>query len=260
MNYTVNEKARFAMESLLDSCELVASYSKGQQTAENYTAYFAPETMWYNRVYLHASAMDGLENTVSAVASGVREGKLPPLISWLSTEISSKAIRPFVKAEGYINPLPVQTAMFLDLENYTPAAPTVAVEHVATDKVGEWADAIAAAFGKPTEHDGMVLIAADKHCSFLAHCEEGKMVAGMLLICVGDNAGVHEVATMEAFRGKGIASSLMNYAMALAKENGCKYATLQASPMGALLYESLGFEAVGEVHTWIMMPPEGMVL
>ena len=86
------------------------------------------------------------------------------------------------------------------------------------------------------------------------------MVAGMLLICVGDNAGVHEVATMEAFRGKGIASSLMNYAMALAKEKGCKYATLQASPMGAPLYESLGFEAVGEVHTWIMMPPEGMVL
>ena len=104
----------------------------------------------------------------------------------------------------------------------------------------------------------MVLIAADEHCDFLVHYEDGKMVAGMLLICVGDNAGVHEVATMEACRGKGIASSLMNCAMAIAKEKGCKYATLQASPMGAPLYEKLGFEAVGEVHTWLV-PPPGMM-
>ena len=259
MSYTVKEKARLAMESLLDSCELVSGYSGGKKVEEAYTAYFAPETMWYNRVYIHAAEKETLEATVSAVAAGVREGKLPPLISWLSTEVSSKDIRPFVKAEGYINPLPVQEAMFLDLEDYTPAAPTATVEHVSADKVGEWADTIAAAFGKPTERDGMVLIAADEHCDFLVHYEEGKMVAGMLLICVGDNAGVHEVATMEACRGKGIASSLMNCAMAIAKEKGCKYATLQASPMGAPLYEKLGFEAVGEVHTWLV-PPPGMVL
>ena len=259
MSYTVKEKARLAMESLLDSCELVSGYSGGKKVEEAYTAYFAPETMWYNRVYVHAAEKETLEATVAAVAAGVREGKLPPLISWLSTEVSSKAIRPFVKAEGYINPLPVQEAMFLDLEGYTLAAPTAAVEHVSADKVGEWADTIAAAFGKPTEKDGMLLIAEDENCDFLMHCEEGKMVAGMLLICKGENAGVHEVGTLESYRGRGIAASLMNCAMAIAKEKGCKYATLQASPMGAPLYEKLGFEAVGEVHTWLV-PPPGMML
>lgn len=259
MNYTVNEKARLAMQSLLDGCELIAGYSGGQQDTAEYSAYFAPETMWYNRVYLREGAKDTLESTVSAIGAGVREGKMPPLISWLNTEISSKAVRPFVQAEGYVNPLPVQVAMFLDLEGYTPAAPVVSVEHVPAERVGEWSEMVAEAFGKPTEKDGMLLIAADPNCNFLMHCEDGKMVAGMLLICKGENAGVHEVGTLEAYRGRGIASSLLNYAVSIAKEKGCKYATLQASPLGAPLYESLGYEAVGEVHTWLILPP-GMVL
>ena len=82
MSYTVKEKARLAIESLLDSCELVSGYSGGKKVEEAYTAYFAPETMWYNRVYVHAAEKETLEATVSAVAAGVREGKLPPLISW----------------------------------------------------------------------------------------------------------------------------------------------------------------------------------
>lgn len=258
MSYTENEKARLAMESLLDSCELVSGYSGGKKVEDAYTAYFAPETMWYNRVYLYAAEPETLEATVSAVAAGLRAGQLPPLISWLSTEISAKAIRPSLQKEGYINPLPVQTAMFLNLEGYTPAQPKVAVEHVPAEQVGEWAEMIAAAFGKPTEKDGMVLIANDPNCDFLMHCEDGKMVAGMLLICKGDNAGVHEVGTLEAYRGKGIAASLMNCAMAIAKEKGCKYSTLQASPLGVPLYETLGFECVGEVHTWLV-PPPGMM-
>ena len=69
---------------------------------------------------------------------------------------------------------------------------------------------------------------------------------------------IEQLYINENCRGKGIASSLMNCAMAIAKEKGCKYATLQASPMGAPLYEKLGFEAVGEVHTWLV-PPPGMM-
>lgn len=260
MSYTVKEKCHLAMSSLLDSCELVSGYSGGKVEKAEYNAYFTPETMWYNRVHLSAAAAGKEEETVAAVAEGVKGGNLPLLISWLDCDFDPAAIRPVLKAAGYVDPLPVQRAMFLDLEGYEPAAVTLNVEHVPAELNGDWSDMVAEAFGKPTEKPGMLLIAEDANCDFLMYRVDGKMVAGMLLICVGDNAGIHEVGTLEAFRGKGIASNLLNCALAIAKEKGCKYATLQASPMGAPLYASLGFEDVGGVHSWIMMPPEGMVL
>lgn len=260
MSYTVKEKAVLAMQSLLDCCELTAAYSGGKTENEAFEAYFVPETMWYNRVYLHAAAKENLEATVDAVSADVKAGKLPILVSWLGSDFEETNLKRLLKKNGFADPLPVQKAMYLDLAKFTPAAGAVEVESVPAELVGPWSDMVAEAFGKPTEKPGMLLIAADPNCDFLMYREDGKIVAGMLLICKDGNAGVHEVGTLEAYRGRGIASALMNRAMAIAKEKGCTCATLQASPMGAPLYESLGFEAVDEVFSWLMLPPEGMAL
>ena len=53
------------------------------------------------------------------------------------------------------------------------------------------------------------------------------MLGGTLLICQGENAGIHEVSTHPEHRGKGYGKALMHKAFTLATAKGCKYATLQ---------------------------------
>ena len=255
MNYTTQEKSYLAIQSLLDSCELLAGLSKGSKKTAQYEAYFVPETMWYNRVHLLSGAREELEACIRTTAAAVPTGEMPNLISYIGTDYKRKEIAPLLKDAGYVNPLPVQTAMFKSLEDYVPVEDTIAIERVPAELVGEWSEMISEAFGKPTEKPGMLLIADHPECHFLMHRVEGKMVAGMLLYCKDGNAGIHEVGTLEAYRGKGIAKALLQHAFAIAKEKGCKYATLQASPMGVPVYESLGFEDVGTVNTWLILPP-----
>ena len=255
MNYTTQEKAKLAMQSLLDACQLLAEYSKGSCKTAQYEAYFVPETMWYNRVHLQSGMGGELEACINALAAAVPAGEMPPIVSYMSGDYQRKDIVPLLRQAGYANPIPAQTAMFKSLEGYEPVESAITVERVPAELVGTWAQVVAEAFGKPTEKDGMLLLAADEECYFLMHREEGEIVAGMLLYCKDGNAGIHEVGTLPAYRGRGIAKALLHRAFAIAVEKGCTYATLQASPMGQPLYESLGFEAVGTINTWLQLPP-----
>ncbi len=259
MDYTTQEKAYLAVRSLLDSCELLAGFSKGSKKTAQYEAYFVPETMWYNRVHLLSGAKEELEACISGVAAGIPTGEMPMAISYLSVDYKRKEIAPLLKQAGYVNPIPAQTVMFKSLEDYVPMEGSVTIERVPKEMISQWSAVIAEAFGKPTEEAGMLLIGDCPACDFLMYREDGKIVAGMLLYCKNGNAGIHEVATLEAYRGRGLATALLQRAFAIAKEKGCAYATLQASPMGQPLYESLGFEDVGTVNTWLMLPP-GMAL
>lgn len=259
MNYTKQEKCYLAIQSLLDSCELFAGVSKGSKKCSEYEAYFVPETMWYNRVHLLPGAQDTLAECIRSVSAGVKTMEMPNLISYLGCDYKRKEIAPLLEEAGYISPLPVQAAMFKSLEDFEPVEDTIAVERVPAEMVGEWSEMVAEAFGKPTEKPGMLLLADHPECYFLMHRVDGKMVAGMLLYCKNGNAGIHEVGTLEAYRGKGIAKALLLHALSIAKKQGCTCATLQASPMGVPVYESLGFEDVGTVNTWLILPP-GVVL
>ena len=255
MDYTKQEKAYLAIQSLLDTCELLAGLSKGSKKTEQYEAYFVPETMWYNRVHLLNGAKEELEVCINAVAAKVPTGEMPPVISYLGVDYKRKEIAPILQQAGYVNPIPAQTAMFKSLEDFVPVEDTIAIERVPKEMISEWSQVIAAAFAKPTEEAGMLLIGDHPECDFLMHREDGKIVAGMLLYCKNGNAGIHEVGTLEAYRGRGFAKALLQHAFAIAKEKGCAYATLQASPMGQPVYENLGFEDVGTINTWLMLPP-----
>ena len=75
MNYTTQEKAKLAMQSLLDACQLLAEYSKGSRKTAQYEAYFVPETMWYNRVHLQSGISGELEACINALAAAVPAGE-----------------------------------------------------------------------------------------------------------------------------------------------------------------------------------------
>ncbi len=64
------------------------------------------------------------------------------------------------------------------------------------------------------------------------------------------------VATLEAARGRGLASALMRRAMFDARGRGCVTTTLQATKLGRPVYERVGYGDFGPLGMWELRPPE----
>jgi len=252
-NLSQKDKAKFALGSLIDSCEILAALSGGMEKNSTYDAYFVPETFWYNRVCLKKEAAD-LKETIEAIATRVRAGELPPLICWGDWDFEEGEMSKILLRAGYV-PMVTQKAMYMSLGGFEEKASTIRVESVCSEEIEKWSGMTAQAFDKPPETDGMKLLSASKDCDFFVCRESDEMIGGTLLICKNGNAGIHEVSTMPEYRRKGIGAALVNHAFHVACEKGCTYATLQASELGYPLYVRLGMEEVGQIHNWIM-PPE----
>lgn len=63
--------------------------------------------------------------------------------------------------------------------------------------------------------------------------------------------GIYGVGTVPAWRRQGIGTALMRHLMAFGGTDGARSVSLQSTPMGRGLYESLGFVAVGRYEEWI---------
>jgi hypothetical protein len=68
-------------------------------------------------------------------------------------------------------------------------------------------------------------------------------------------AGIYDVGVRAAERRRGVGSALTAAACALGRVEGCRYATLNATYEGELLYSALGFRSVGVAQTWWLHLP-----
>ncbi len=63
-----------------------------------------------------------------------------------------------------------------------------------------------------------------------------------------ETVGFYALATLSNYRGRGIGSTLMNFALKMSKENGFQTAVLQASEDGIGIYRRYGFRVVTEYY------------
>jgi GNAT superfamily N-acetyltransferase len=63
-----------------------------------------------------------------------------------------------------------------------------------------------------------------------------------------ETIGFYSLATLLQYRGKGIGSTLMRFALNKAKEDGYKFAILQASEDGIGIYEKYGFRVMTQYY------------
>lgn len=77
---------------------------------------------------------------------------------------------------------------------------------------------------------------------------EGEPVATASLVAAGGAAGIYNVTTVEAARGRGIGAAMTVAAARHGVDRGLTLATLQASTMGRPVYERLGFEFVCDLR------------
>jgi ribosomal protein S18 acetylase RimI-like enzyme len=81
---------------------------------------------------------------------------------------------------------------------------------------------------------------------------DGEPVATASLVTTGGAAGIYNVTTVEAARGRGIGAAMTVAAARHGASRGYTMATLQASTMGRPVYERLGFEFVCDLRPFRM--------
>lgn len=82
----------------------------------------------------------------------------------------------------------------------------------------------------------------DAGIELFLYLHDGVPVAGVEMFPSNDEvAGLYGLATLEAYRGKGIGSALMTHVLNVASASGYKRIILQASEDGIGIYKKLGF-------------------
>ena len=85
---------------------------------------------------------------------------------------------------------------------------------------------------------------------------DGEPVATVSLVTAGGAAGIYNVTTVEAARGRGIGAAMTVAAVRHGADRGFEVATLQASTLGRPVYERLGFEFVCDLVPYRMPRPD----
>lgn len=84
---------------------------------------------------------------------------------------------------------------------------------------------------------------ADRNISLLTYYSNEKPVSTVELFASGDETiGLYGFATLKDFRGRGIGTTLLTFALNKAKEMGFEVAILQASEDGISIYKKYGFK------------------
>jgi GNAT superfamily N-acetyltransferase len=116
------------------------------------------------------------------------------------------------------------------------------------------AQVLAAAFGMPPAASGQLfssrLAGAHDVRAYVGRID-GAIVATSMLIAAGGVAGVWAVATLDAYRGRGIGAAMTRHAVDEGARLGCTSACLQASEMGQPVYERMGFRTVAQYRTYV---------
>jgi GNAT superfamily N-acetyltransferase len=143
-----------------------------------------------------------------------------------------------------------------------PAGLTIAQSGGARD-LGRWIRAYAPQFGvKIGMENGVPLEAlvrayerrSDPPGAFIRFeaRDDQRVVGTSALLDRCGVAGVYLVTTVETHRGRGIASALTTAALRAGQDRGLRVGTLQATAMGARVYERMGFSQVSEYRLFTL--------
>ncbi len=98
---------------------------------------------------------------------------------------------------------------------------------------------------------------------FFVAIEEKKIVGYGGVYIILDEGQISNIATLPAFRGKGIAKSILNEIFSVCRAEGCERITLElreSNSVARKLYESCGFVEVGKRPNFYSNPSETAIL
>ncbi|WP_344440884.1 GNAT family N-acetyltransferase [Kitasatospora nipponensis] len=154
-------------------------------------------------------------------------------------------------------------AVRLDQLSAPPSPAGLIIERVdGPDSVTDYVDAYASSFGVGHTLRALVVDAESSLRTDLGRLIrlvgriDGRAVATSAVLISNGVAGVYWVGTHPTYRGRGVGAALTAAAMVIGRQHGALVCTLQASALGAPVYQRLGFTQVSEVVLY--SPPSGL--
>jgi GNAT superfamily N-acetyltransferase len=213
----------------------------------------------FNSVILAGHDVDATETALDLSAECVSEVGIPVL--WrVGPAANTEGLRVRLEGAGLQSGEP-QPAMLADLDDLPrgPAIDDLVIETaMSPDDRRTWGKLTIAAFemeeslGEAMGHCEATIpprIFGDqpRYTAYL----NGEPVAVSSLVMTGGLAGVYAVATLPHARKRGIGTAMTLHAMAEGRRRGATMATLQATPMGRPVYESIGFRTIFDYQTYL---------
>lgn len=203
----------------------------------------------YCRTYIRSCPEGEEAAMVESLVAKIRAGEIPTLVMLTKEEVPAALVEELERAGFTVKKN--QNGMIIDLADYEVAPLDLNVVRITEEELPAWSDLGIKAFGRAvSELPVLRKYYEDPTCMFYGYKVDGVLVATLLMSLQPGNAGIHEVCTDEAYRGRGICTALMNRAMADAKELGYPLMTLQASVFGEPVYAAMGMRTVCHMTTY----------
>lgn len=244
------------IKTILDSCELCAKGSNGfVSKSDKGMETYKSVGFWYNRYYFRDIDENGFLKSLDEIKTKVKDG-FPFLLCYERNEQNAFFDKLLVK-NGFML-LFTQSGMNIKLDDFNADCDNSAIKLITKDELKTWSEVVAKAFDKPYEDECFfaMMNANDKNAKFYAYFDGDKIVGTTLSFLKDEVLGIHEVSVLPEYQRRGIARNLVANALNDAKASGEKYASLQASPTGKLLYETMGFELINEIQNVVLRPQE----
>ncbi len=171
-----------------------------------------------------------------------------PWLQWVRTGVSPATIDAGVKAG--LRHAGGPPAMGLEPIPTQPTQPAELSIEIATTEpdVRDHASMLRDGFGMPQEFVDRLIrpgLLEEPTIAVFVGRVDGTPVSCSRLATSGNTAGVYNVATPAAFRGKGYGEALTWAAIAEGAQRGCTNSVLQASDVGYPIYRRMGFVDLG---------------
>ncbi len=111
--------------------------------------------------------------------------------------------------------------------------------------------------------DVLTTISSNGALCFVATSDEGELLAYVIGRCIIPEGEIYRIATKEAYRGRGIAYRLLDFALKTARGWGLESVFLEVRESNAparALYRAYGFREIGVRKNYYKEPTENAVL
>ncbi len=240
----------FAVESLLSLCKKLYNHFNADIIETDQYCIYQPtaEPSWYCRTHIWNNEPGREKELANFFGKLCREEKSPRLLSFTQEEVTS-ALPLALQAAGF-SPYRRQMGMLIELPPDYSCHNNSNVIRVGSERIDEWAETCSASFDKPSMSKIMRTLVQDPTCLFYAYLQDGAIAATSITSLQPGNAGIHEVGTLQEYRGRGFCKALFTRSFVDAAKLGYHLVSLQASALGEPVYRSMGMQAVSQVVTY----------
>jgi GNAT superfamily N-acetyltransferase len=177
-----------------------------------------------------------------------------PWMWWLTPSTTSPELEALLEDRGLQREdVP---GMYADLGAPVAIPPVDGLAVERTDDAAAFVDVMMAGFGMPELIRGPMAELMDcfPEAINVVGSLDGRPVACGTAYLTGPTAGLYNIATLEAARGRGVGYAVTLTLMGLARAAGAEQAILHATDVGRPVYERAGFAQVCQVPQYVWMP------